>query len=68
MGRIITAVIAFSALGFLAYRAMYNESPGAKTAVSAPKQQLGNVHNAVHAIEANDQKYVDDAEKKTTGE
>ena len=68
MSRIIVAVVTLGALGFLAYRAMYNQSPGSPTAVSAPKQQLGNVHNAAHTIEANDQKYVDDAEKKTTGE
>ena len=65
MGRLLTAVVALGALGVLgamAYYVLYGHPPVQET--SAPKQQLDNVRAKAKQIEANDQQYVKDVEKK----
>src|SRR5437868_3975452 len=67
MSRIVLAAIAFAVLGYLGYHAMY----GAKTVTledqvaHAPKRQLDNVRVKAKAMEAQDQKAVDDIAAKT---
>ena len=65
MGRIITVVVTLFALGWLVSRALGHDNT--PNEASKPKQQLDNVHHAATRIEAADQKYVDDAMKKTEG-
>jgi len=63
-------VLGLSVLGAIAYRVMYGANPvtvGAESP-SRPKQQLDNVRGAAKRIEANDQKALDDVEKKAFGE
>lgn len=70
MGRVLMVVLGLSVLGGIAWRVMYGTSPvtvGAE-GPSQPKQQLDNVRGAAKRIEANDQKAVDDIEKKAFGE
>lgn len=66
MGRIITVTLTLAVISFLAYRVISNQK-GDPNGPSAPKQQLDNVREAAKRIEVNDQKYVDDAMKKTEG-
>ena len=65
MGRLLTAVIALGVLGYLAYYTLYGRNPEGR---SAPKQQLENVREKARNIEANDQKYIEDLEKRTNQE
>ncbi len=66
MAKILTALVALAALGFLAKMAL-GHKPGSleDKEASAPKRQLDNVRVKAKDIEVNDQKYVDDALKKT---
>ena len=70
MGRALMVVLGLSVLGAIAYRVMYAANPvtAGSTGASQPKQQLDNVRGAARRIEANDQKAVDDVEKKAFGE
>lgn len=70
MGRALMVVLGLSVLGAIAWRVMYGTSPVTAGAEgpSQPKQQLDNVRGAAQRIEANDQKAVDDLEKKAFGE
>ena len=62
MARMLTALIALGTLGFLAYYA-YGRQPA--VGPSEPKQRLDNVRAKARAIEANDQQYINEMEKKT---
>ena len=64
MGRIITVVLTLGALSFLAYKAMYSRPPQV-TPMAVEAKPLGNVTTAAQRIEAADQKYVDEAAKKS---
>ena len=64
MGRIITVVLTVGVLAFLAYRAVYSKSPS-MTPVAVEARPLGNVTTAAQRIEAADQKYVEEAAKKS---
>jgi hypothetical protein len=70
MAKLLVALIALSTLGFLAYHAMYSTQVNATgdDVAHAPKRQLDNVREKAHQIEANDQKYVDELQKKSSGE
>ncbi len=69
MGRIITVVLTLGVLSFLAYRAVSAKSPTVTSATASPTnaeaRPLGNATTAAQRIEAADQKYVDEAAKKT---
>jgi hypothetical protein len=70
MGRILALVLGLGVLGAIAYKVMYRQSAVTATEgqePSAPKQQLENVRGAADRIQANDQKNVDDIEKKAFG-
>lgn len=68
MQKILVAAGALAAIGYLAYRAMYQthqtiseDMPKdiAERQASAPKQQLDNVRTKAKDIEAKDQEYTD---------
>jgi hypothetical protein len=65
MSRILIAVVAFSVLGYLAYRAMYGYQATPAADVQAPTDRLQNVREAAKRIEAQDKKQVEDIEQKT---
>jgi hypothetical protein len=64
MGKLLVAVLALGALGFLAYKTMYGSLPGSAPA-DAPKAQLDNVRGAAKRIEAEDQQRADEMLKAT---
>lgn len=64
MARIITVVLTLGVLSFLAYKAMYSKPPSVSP-LAVEARPLGNVTTAAQRIEAADQKYVDEAAKKT---
>ena len=63
MSRMLIAVLALSALGYLAYRTLYGRA--AAVGDQAPAQQLQNVREKAKEIEVNDQQHVDDVDRKT---
>lgn len=69
MGRILALVLGLGVLGAIAYKVMYRQSAvtASDQAPSEPKRQLENVRGAADRIERNDQKNVDDIEKKAFG-
>lgn len=71
MARIITAVLALVAISFFARRALTPSAPATVVQAVAPTPpNVGptQAHGIAHRIEAADQKYVDEVEKKTSGE
>lgn len=70
MGRVLMVVLGLSVLGAIAWKVMYgtNAVTVGTDSPSQPKQQLDNVRGAAKRIETNDQKSVDDVEKKAFGE
>ncbi len=64
MGRMLIALIALAVTGYLAY---WEISRG-KEGHDAPKETLENVRAKAHTIEVNDQKYINDLEKRTNSE
>ena len=67
MTKLLVSVVALSVLGYLAYHAMYNAKVTTleDQVAHAPKRQLDNVRVKAKAMEANDQKNVDDINAKT---
>jgi hypothetical protein len=51
MGKLLTVVLGFSLLAFLAYRAMYVHLPGSGGESESPKQRLENVQRAAKRVE-----------------
>ena len=64
MTRMLIAVLALSAMGYLAYRAMYASSSPGSLEGEAPKQRLENVQKAANSAEQKDQQRADDVEQK----
>ena len=74
MSKLVVGALALSAVGYLAYRAMYSYHDNAKAdmaqdmaerSASAPKQQLDNVRAKARDIEAKDQQYTDKVQEET---
>lgn len=63
-------VLGLSVLGAIAWKVMYGTNVAAvgTDGPSRPKQQLDNVRGAAKRIEADDQKNLDDVEKKAFAE
>jgi predicted negative regulator of RcsB-dependent stress response len=70
MGKVLVVVLGLGILGAIGWRVMSKTSAVTEgpEESSAPKQQLDNVRGAAKRIEANEQKAVDDVEKKAFGE
>lgn len=75
MSRLLIAALALSALGYLAYRAMYQAHDDAvvdakargehvEQEVSAPAGRLQNVRNKAKDIEAQQEQYLQEADEK----
>ncbi|MBK7857597.1 MAG: hypothetical protein IPJ65_03005 [Archangiaceae bacterium] len=62
MSRILVAVLAFSVLGYLAYRTMYGSRP--PEAVEAPTDRLQDAKKAANRIEKQGEQRVDDLDQK----
>jgi hypothetical protein len=61
MGKLLTVVLGFSLMAFLAYRAMYGRLPGSGGEPESPKQRLENVQKAANRIEQQQQQAADKA-------
>ncbi|MBX7097456.1 MAG: hypothetical protein K1X89_07080 [Myxococcaceae bacterium] len=58
MGRLLFGILAVGALGFLAYKQIYNSTPG-NTEKSAPKQTLDGVREKAKGMEEDTVKRTD---------
>lgn len=68
MWKLVTFMLALSAMIFLGYRAMYGRpTAAANGGPPVPTRQLENVRNAAKNVEDNQDKRLDETEKKAAG-